>query len=100
MATIAAAIVRAMTGAIAVKDCETALQYVADTCDYENMPLGKVVGPAGVRGVLEPFFAPTLENEFNVLREASNGPIVFQERLDRHRVETGWVELPVTGVLG
>ena len=62
------------------------------------MPLGKVTGPAGVRGVLEPFFAPTLANEFIILRELTDGKRVFLERLDRHQLKTGWVELPVAGV--
>lgn len=62
------------------------------------MPLAKVRGPAGVHAVLEPFFAPTLENEFVILRSVSEGPVVFTERLDRHRLEKGWIELPVTGV--
>jgi limonene-1,2-epoxide hydrolase len=60
--------------------------------------MGSVRGPEGVRAVLEPFFAPTLENEFVTLRHAQTGPSLFVERLDRHRLETGWVELPVTGV--
>jgi limonene-1,2-epoxide hydrolase len=60
--------------------------------------LPTVHGPAAVRGLLEPFFAPTIENEFRVLRAAADGPVVFLERLDRHRLATGWVELPVTGV--
>jgi limonene-1,2-epoxide hydrolase len=79
-------------------DFDAALQCVADDCEYTNIPLATVRGPAGVRAVLAPFFAPTLENEFIILREATNGPIVFLERLDRHRLATGWVELPVTGV--
>jgi limonene-1,2-epoxide hydrolase len=48
--------------------------------------------------VLEPFFAPTLENEFRILREAAAGSVVILERLDRHRLADKWVELPVTGV--
>jgi limonene-1,2-epoxide hydrolase len=51
-----------------------------------------------MRGLLEPFFAPTLENEFIIRHEVASGPVVFIERLDRHRLATGWVELPVTGV--
>jgi limonene-1,2-epoxide hydrolase len=81
-------------------DYDVGLKLVAADCEYINpAPLGGVRGPAGVRAVLEPFFAPTLENEFKILREASNGPIVFLERLDRHRLADRWVELPVTGVL-
>ena len=80
-------------------DYDNALTLVAETCEYTNPPpIGTVHGPAGIRAVLEPFFAPTLENEFRILREASNGPIVVLERLDRHRLADKWVELPVTGV--
>ncbi|MGD9934596.1 MAG: limonene-1,2-epoxide hydrolase family protein [Dehalococcoidia bacterium] len=91
-------VVRAFLAAMKIKDYDTGLRYISSDCEYDNVPLGRVQGPAGVRGVLEPFFAPTLENEFLVLREVADGPIVFMERLDRHRLANGWVELPVTGV--
>ena len=77
---------------------DAALKLVADDCEYTNPPpIGTVRGPAGIRAVLEPFFAPTLKNEFKVLRAAATGPIVFLERLDRHQLADKWVELPVTG---
>lgn len=80
-------------------DYDAALKLVAGTVEYINPPpIGAVRGPAGIRAVLEPFFSPTLENEFRVLRAASAGPVVFLERLDRHRLADKWVELPVTGV--
>jgi len=80
-------------------DYDRAMALVSDDCDYINPPpLGAMRGPAAVRGVLEPFFAPTLENELTVLRTSSTGPVVFIERLDRHRLTDKWVELPVTGV--
>jgi len=91
-------VIHAFTAAVAVKDFDTAMTYLSDDCEYENIPLGKVQGPAAARAVLEPFFAPTLENEFIVLRQVADGPIVFTERLDRHHLADGWVELPVTGV--
>ena len=47
--------------------------------------------------MLEPFFSPTTENEFRVLRSAESGPVVLLERLDRHLFGDKWVELPVTG---
>ncbi|WP_411286754.1 limonene-1,2-epoxide hydrolase family protein [Phenylobacterium sp.] len=83
-------VVRAFLAAMAVKDYGAGLRYIADTCEYHNIPLSKVHGPARVRPVLEPFFAPTLENEFIILREVSDGPVVFTERLDRHRLADGW----------
>jgi limonene-1,2-epoxide hydrolase len=80
-------------------DFAAAMSVIADDCEYINPPpLGAVRGPAGMRGLLEPFFAPVLENELKVLREASSGSGVFVERLDRHRLADKWVELPVTGV--
>ena len=90
--------IKAFTDAIAVKDYDTAFAYVADDCEYDNVPLGAVRGPAAMRAVLEPFFAPTLENEFVIRRQLADGPLVFLDRLDRHRLATGWVELPVTGI--
>ncbi|HRD26883.1 MAG TPA: limonene-1,2-epoxide hydrolase family protein [Caulobacter sp.] len=80
-------------------DYNAGLVLVAEDCAYINPPpLGAVQGPAGIRAVLEPFFAPTLENDFQILREAAAGPVVILERLDRHRLADKWVELPVTGV--
>jgi limonene-1,2-epoxide hydrolase len=80
-------------------DYNRALAMVAPDCTYTNPPpIGTVSGPQGIKAVLEPFFAPTLENEFRILREAANGPVVILERLDRHRLADKWVELPVTGV--
>lgn len=94
-----AQIVRAFMKAMERLDYDAAVQHLAPDCEYTNPPpIGTVRGPAGVRAVLEPFFAPTLENEFRILREATNGGLVFHERLDRHRLKDGWVELPVTGV--
>jgi limonene-1,2-epoxide hydrolase len=76
-----------------------AVKYVADDCQYTNPPpFGTVHGPEGVRGLLEPFFAPTIENQFSIIRESQSAAVVFVERLDRHRLADKWVELPVTGV--
>jgi limonene-1,2-epoxide hydrolase len=79
-------------------DYDAAVKLVADRCQYTNPPpIGTVQGPAGIRAVLEPFFRPTRQNEFRVLRCAVAGPVVFLERLDRHLYGDKWVELPVTG---
>lgn len=93
------AVAKAFLKAMEPLDYGTALAYVAGDCEYTNPPpIGTVHGPAAIRAVLEPFFGPTLENEFRVLREAANGSVVVLERLDRHRLADKWVELPVTGV--
>lgn len=80
------------------KDYDRGLALVAPDTEYDNVPIGKVAGPEGIRAVLEPFFAPTITNEYKVLREVVDGATVILERLDRHLLESGWVELPVTGI--
>lgn len=92
-------VVRSFLKAMEPLDYDTALALVAPSCVYINPPpIGEVIGPQGIRAVLKPFFSPTLENEFKILRESASGGIVFLERLDRHRLKDKWVELPVTGV--
>jgi limonene-1,2-epoxide hydrolase len=94
-------IVREFMTAMERLDYDTALGLVSDDISYTNMPLGPgstVTGPAGVRAVLEPFFAPTITNEWVVKAVAVAGGTVFMERLDRHQFAGGWAELPVTGV--
>lgn len=91
-------VVRSFMAAMERLDYDTAMQYVAPDCEYTNIPMGTVYGPSGIRSVLEPFFDPTITNEWRILRTAAEGPIVFMERLDRHQLAKGWVELPVTGV--
>ena len=91
-------VIRAFMGLMQDLDYDKAMTLVADDCEYVNVPMGAVSGPAGIRSVLEPFFAPTLENEWIIKATATDGPVVFMERLDRHRLPNGWAELPVTGV--
>jgi limonene-1,2-epoxide hydrolase len=91
-------VVEAFLDAFAAMDFDTALSYLSDDVEYTNIPLGTVRGQAGVREVLEPFFAPIHENEFLIQRRAASGPVVFLERLDRHRLDHGWRDLPVNSV--
>jgi limonene-1,2-epoxide hydrolase len=90
--------VEAFLTAFVAMDFDTALAHVSDDCEYTNIPMGTVHGHTGIREVLEPFFAPIHENEFILTRKASTGPVVFLERLDRHRLDHGWRELPVNSV--
>ena len=91
-------VVEAFLAAFAAIDFDTALAFLSDDVEYTNIPLGTVRSHPGVRQVLEPFFAPIHENEFLLIRRAASGPVVFFERLDRHRLDHGWRELPVNSV--
>jgi limonene-1,2-epoxide hydrolase len=90
--------VEAFLAAFAAMDFDTALTLLSDDVEYTNIPIGTVHGHTAVRDVLEPFFAPIHENEFLISRRAASGPVVFLERLDRHRLDHGWRELPVNSV--
>lgn len=90
--------VKAFLDVMMAKNYDKGLALVAGDVEYDNVPIGKAAGPEGIRAVLEPFFGPTITNEYKVLRELSDGGTVILERLDRHLLESGWVELPVTGI--
>ncbi len=98
MTTTPTETVEAFLTAFAAMDFDTALTHLAGDCEYTNVPMGTVYGHTGVREVLGPFFEPIRENEFLLVRKAADGPVVFVERLDRHRLDHGWRELPVNSV--
>jgi limonene-1,2-epoxide hydrolase len=77
---------------------DDALALVAPTCEYDNVPMGKVHGPEAIRSLLAPMLGASSTVEWVVHRQAGEGPLVFNERLDRFEMPFGWVEIPVTGV--
>lgn len=91
-------VVTRFLSAFEAMDFDAALADLHADVEYTNIPIGTVRGHDGVRAVLEPFFAPIHENEFLVLRSAAADHVVFLERLDRHRLDHGWRELPVNSV--
>ena len=80
------------------QDWDTALPLLTDDCEYTHVPVGTVHGPQAARATLDQFLKPTLENTFVVKNHALTGDLLFLERVDRHRVQTGWVELPINSV--
>jgi limonene-1,2-epoxide hydrolase len=67
---------------------------------YRNIPFaGEIVGGEGVADVLLPAAAKTASIEATVLNVAERGDLVFAERVEVFRRDTGEVfELPVVGV--
>jgi limonene-1,2-epoxide hydrolase len=93
--------VRTFIDRICAKDLDGACELVTDGVEYDNVPMGKQVGPQGIKDLLGPLIAdgaPVEETEFVIHREAATGNIVMNERTDRFRVGDRWVELPVAGV--
>lgn len=92
-------VVTAFLKAMEAMDYDAGCKLISPDCEYTNLPMGTAKGPQGVRATLEPFFAPTLSNQFVVLRRVVDGDLVVIERLDRHQLGPDrWAELPVTGV--
>ena len=90
--------VTAFIHAVERNDLDVALGLVAETCEYDNVPMGKVVGPQAIRDLLAPMLGACTNIEWVVHRQAAEGHLVFNERLDRFELLHGWVEIPVTGV--
>lgn len=80
------------------KDIDELLGYFAPDAVYHNIPLEPLKGIAAIRATLEMFAGPAEHVEFELLALASNGDVVFTERVDRFRILGRDVALPVAGV--
>lgn len=83
-------------------DLEHALTHLTDDCEYDNVPMGKVVGRDQVRATLEPFVSRFDEVVWVVHHQVASGNldhgVVMNERLDRFRAGDRWLDLPVAGL--
>ena len=80
------------------RDLNESLQYIADGCEYQNMPLDPVFGPEGVRSTLAGFFEVTGSVRIETLKQCSTGNLVMNERLDHFDPPGGKpFGLPVAG---
>ena len=96
-------IVTSFIHAVEAKDLDAALGLVDGQIEYDNVPMGKVFGPDGVRTLLEPFLAGCSAVEWvvhhQVEQDAGDGTgTVMNERTDRFQMGDRWVELPVAGL--
>ena len=94
----AAETVDAFIAALEAKDLDAAIALLADDVEYDNVPMGKVHGAEEVRRTLGPMISAASTIDWVVHRQASEGPLVFNERLDRFEMPFGWIEVAVNGV--
>lgn len=80
------------------KDPDELLAFFTDDAVYHNIPMPPMQGKAAIREVFNLFLPPSETIEFEVLNLASNGNVVFTERVDRFLMGGRTVELPVAGV--
>jgi limonene-1,2-epoxide hydrolase len=91
-------LVRDFCSAFRRLDVDEILTFFAEGATYHNIPMAPAVGEEAIRGVLELFIPMSTSIEFEMLGLASDGDLVFTERVDRFVMGDRTVELPVAGV--
>ena len=83
---------------IVANDLESALEMVSDDVEYDNVPIGKNIGPDAMRAFLGVMAGNVDEIQFVIHRQTVTGNVVMNERTDRFRVGDNWMDLKVAGV--
>jgi limonene-1,2-epoxide hydrolase len=79
-------------------DLDAACELVSDDVEYDNVPMGKVFGPDGIKGLLEPMAGQLTGIEWIVHKQVAAGDFVLNERTDRFIKGDVIADLPVAGV--
>ena len=80
------------------RDVDEILGYFTEDAVYHNMPMPPMRGKPAIKTILQQIIAPTTWIEWETLKMAENGNVVFTERVDRFEMGGKRVELPVAGV--
>ncbi len=92
-------IVNTFTAHITAIDFDGAFELVADDIEYDNVPIGKVSGPDGIRGVFATLDAMGVTAmEWTVHRQVANATTVMNERTDSFSTGDRTVAVDVMGV--
>ncbi len=78
-------------------DLDGACELVSDDVEYDNVPIGKNVGPDAMKAFLGGMVGGIDEVEFVIHRQVAQGSTVMNERTDRFRLGEKWIDLPVMG---
>ena len=91
--------VTALVTACETRDLDAVCALVTDDIEYDNVPIGAVHGPDGVRSVLSGGVTAAAEQvEWVVLNQVASGDVVMNERIDRFLVDGRWIEIPIAAV--
>jgi len=81
------------------KNVDELLAFFTDDAVYHNIPLESAKGKDAIRSVINTFLPMARSLQFKVLHSASNGNVVFNERVDIFDLGNGkTISLPVAGV--
>jgi limonene-1,2-epoxide hydrolase len=84
--------------AFARRSVDELMTYFADDAVYDNVPATAAKGRDAIRAALNSYVTGTKSIDFRVLKCASAGDLVMNERLDVFEMGGKHVELPVAGV--
>ena len=98
MAGEAEGIVNEFCKAWARLNVDQIMDFFTDDAVYHNIPMNPAAGKATIRNTIDGLLNGTTWIEFKILHSASNGNIVFNERVDSFEAGGKRISLPVTGV--
>jgi len=99
MATDAEKVVTEFCNAWPRKNVDELLGFFTDDAVYHNIPVEPAKGKEAIRGVINMFLPMAKSVQFKVLKSASAGNVVFDERVDIFDLGNGkTISLPVAGV--
>jgi limonene-1,2-epoxide hydrolase len=90
--------VNAFCTSFATGDLDTICGFFTADAVYHNIPMAPVQGTDAIRATLMGFMSPDTQVEFQVLRQAVNGDVVLNERVDVFTTGEKVISLPVMGV--
>jgi limonene-1,2-epoxide hydrolase len=79
-------------------DLDGACELVSDDVEYDNVPMAKVYGPDGIKGILGAMVGMLDEVDWVIHRQVATDTLVMNERTDRFGKDGQWADLPVAGV--
>ncbi len=91
-------VVRDFCAAWTRRDVDELLGYFTADAVYHNIPVEPVTGTDGIRELLNMFAPAASSAEFEIVRLAAHGNVVFTERVDRFTMNGKSVVVPVAGV--
>jgi limonene-1,2-epoxide hydrolase len=92
-------LVTALVRACEARDLDRVCSLVTDDIEYDNVPMGKVYGPDGVRKVLSAGVTQEATDiEWRILEQIEQGDIVMNERVDCFLVNDTWIEIPIAAL--
>ena len=98
MATEAEKVVADFCKSFERKNLDEIMGFFTDDAVYHNMPMEPAKGKDAIRATINSYLPSSDRIVFKILHTASNGNIVFNERMDMFDIGEKRVELPVAGM--